>query len=95
MRNKKNIKRKKKLNTPKPSVLAVFSEARGGLSVISPSLCNWSVFFYLLSSSRQADTFPSDELQPFTSTAVGHGAQAGVHAETAAYPEIEWRPDHT
>lgn len=38
MRNKKNIKRKKKLNTPKPSVFALFSEARRGLSVISPPL---------------------------------------------------------
>lgn len=33
MRNKKNIKRKKKLNTPKPSVFALFSEAREGRSV--------------------------------------------------------------
>ena len=38
MRNKKNIKRKKKLNTPKPSVFALFSEARegGAVSYIPP-----------------------------------------------------------
>ena len=37
MRNKKNIKRKKKLNTPKPSVFALISEARGGsVSYIPP-----------------------------------------------------------
>lgn len=39
MRNKKNIKRKKKLNTPKPSVFALFCEVRGrGLSAKSPPL---------------------------------------------------------
>ncbi len=36
MRNKKNIKRKKKLNTPKPSVFALFSKARGAVSYLPP-----------------------------------------------------------
>lgn len=40
MRNKKNIKRKKKLNTPKPSVFALISETRrvGAARYVPPSL---------------------------------------------------------
>lgn len=49
MRNKKNIKRKKKLNTPKPSVLLCLVGRGGGLSVISPPPLSLSLSQQLVS----------------------------------------------
>lgn len=74
MRNKKNIKRKKKLNTPKPSVFAVMGETEeGGGWKMCPSpphtlsralslSATGQVFFYLPSSSQRDAASSSDEL---------------------------------
>lgn len=89
MRNKKNIKRKKKLNTPKPSVLLCLVGRGGGLSVISPPPLSPSlsatgqVFFFLFCSySKQDATFSSDELQPSGHPAVRRGTAAADVQET-------------
>lgn len=103
MRNKKNIKRKKKLNTPKPSVFAVMGETEeGGGWKMCPSPPHTLSRALSLSATGQSSfifrpphsetlPLPRTSCLPLADTAVRHGTQAGCMAGSCCteIPRVE------
>lgn len=94
MRNKKNIRRKKKLNTPKPSVLAQFSETRRGgeacqiYAPLSLSLSLQLASLLLVSVHGQVKMLPFlHQMSPFAN----NSCQTGwLHGRVRCYTERRW-----
>lgn len=96
MRNKKNIKRKKKLNTPKPSVFALQLRRGGVPSVLTPlSLQLVSLLCSSCPSQSNVLPFLLNELEPSANTAVWGDTQTGCMVLRCC-PKIQSaEPKHT